>query len=701
EGRAYSPYLYIKYDSSSTSRYLVLNLEAYDFSGNLLAGNSYRSQIDLINLPTNKFDGIYERVLFDVYVVPKNTAKINFELTYNGDGNLDIDALSFEETASVSANLNKLIFKPEEIIGEKASNCNLCFEKSTFNICTDKKSDFLGDCSYMVDKVYDKYESPLQFYLGGENQENPYMGNPADSKDLMPWNSQSLANSNLFCELYTSQAQCIDPNNYVNSKFGKYHLSSGNTLCKWNAVSGCFKDSNNDNFPDTRVKLASGFPKLWLASNYPAVEAAFNSFSEYKYSSDDAGASDFAHACDVLPPVTYMYLVGRDSSGNSVTITENLIGVNDVGNLNLYLELQDQYLESCDNFELEEKLYIDYKINGNPSYFKVDASQYNSHVSVKEQLRHFETGAMMIKDGANNIQIRVFDQSGNIGKDWNFNLLGVDVSAPNISLISPVEVFEIEGIDTIWVGNSPYGKSAEFDFKIKDSSDFSCNFQLFPNSEEILDTYYNHDLINISGTKPEKAFTYVLNDYIYNSSEVSNSYNLEVSCTDVYGQTSKKIYQFKVDFFTSLIVLNPLSFVAKESNIGFLNSPTPFNAISSELGDPFSCNFDFDAQYGLINSALTVNSFPAETPFYIENYADEAFFKNITGVLEFTSDGLKNGSVTCTDSKGNSFSENLIYYYDTVVPKKDSFELIETISGNLKNVLEVGAQYYVRTAEPS
>ncbi|MCA9459325.1 MAG: hypothetical protein KC550_02140, partial [Nanoarchaeota archaeon] len=701
EGRAYSPYLYIKYDTSSQSNALVLSLSAYDFNNVLIPGNSYTSQINLVTLPENKFDGIYERVLFNTYVVPKNTAYLKYELTFTGDKNLDIDALSFEETASVSANLNKLIFKPEEIIGEKASNCNRCFEKSTFNVCTQEKSDYLGDCSYMVGAVYEKYESSLQFYLGGVNMENSFLGNPNDPKDLNPWLAQSLANSNLFCELYTIQSQCENPNNYVNSKFSKYHLSSGNTLCKWNPVSGCFKDSNNDNFPDTRVSLASGFPKLWLASNYPDIEAAFNSFSEYKYSTDDAGASDFAYSCDILPPVTYIYLVGRDSSGNPVTITENTVFAEGIGNLDLHLDLQDQYLESCSKFDFEEKLYVDYKINGNPSYFKVDSSQYNSHVSVKNQLRHFETGEIMIKDGANNIQIRVFDQSGNIGKDWSFDLPNVDASAPNITLVSPEDTFEIDGIDTIWVGNGPFGKSTNFNFNIKDSSDFICNFQLSPNSEEILDIYYDHEILNFTASGPEKDFIYKLNDYIYNTSEVSNSYDLEVSCSDIYGQTSTKKYQFKVDFYTSLIVLEPLSFVAREAKVGFLNGPTQFNAISSELGTPFTCSFDFDAQYGLLNSALSVESFEKQTPFYVENYVDEPFFQNVTGILEFSSDGLKNGSVTCTDSKANSFSEKLIYYYDTVAPKKDSFELINTISGNINNVLEVGGQYYTRTADSS
>ena len=90
-----------------------------------------------------------------------------------------------------------------------------------------------------------------------------------------PWQSQSVSNSELFCEMYLNETSCEDPNNYVNSFYSVYH-SMTSKLCKWHNDYGCFKDSNNDDIPDVIEAKPSSRYMRRTQSYYSNWQARYN-----------------------------------------------------------------------------------------------------------------------------------------------------------------------------------------------------------------------------------------------------------------------------------------------------------------------------------------------------------------------------------------------------------------------------------------
>lgn len=673
----YSFFLYGRLNGLvSSNSQLNLIIKIYDVNNVLIGEDNVPTRESLSDIFSNNLT--FKRIDFNSYKLPDtivNAKKITIGLS-SSNINLDIDALDFEPYSQGTAVVTDNIFKPVEIISYKASKCDLCHDDLKLNLCTEAKASLLGDCSYMVDGPKDSYTSILKNYTG--SKENLY-------STKYPWESQALPNSNLFCELYISQTDCSDSSNYVNSKFGSVHLFSGETLCKWNDNLGCFKDSNNDNLPDTLNNL----PKLRAYSTTFEI-AALNYFDSYVFKGSDAseGDSDFEISCDTLPPNSYLYFTGRNLLGEDKIITSSLTEM--VGDVYLNLEASDAILESCSIFNINNKLYIDFEINGLSGVETYKSNLVSGKFPAKDYFKNLEDEQIFV-DGENQISVFVRDQSGNIGKEWNFNL-NVDANPPLIKLMN---------LDEATLYDEVLGPNTFFNFSITDYSKItSCNYVLTPLSLGVPSFNYqkngSFDLGNYSNSSPY----YKLNLPIFDSSSNGDYYSLDVACTDLFNQVGLKNYIFKVDFSTDIIVLNPKSFRDAFGLTGFMNSNEEFRGISSEYYLN-SCSFDFTGYDFLSENNILVSNYPSgfNVPSLI-GYDNVKFFYNLSGNVNFGSDGRKQGTITCGDNLGNSFIEDLVYYYDTVNPVLVNSSLIGSTLGGIKSVVNVSGNYYTHSTTP-
>ena len=210
------------------SENIVVNVTFYD-SQNVKIESKILNHVPLTNF--NFGFGGFQKLDLESFIVPNSTSNIEFKLIGVGN-NILIDAVSLQVASSATVTEKSNQFIAVEIIKPDASYCDLCYNSLDLNSCTKKKSEILGDCSYMVEDVSKNYHSNLSSYSGKE--ENLFLKMQNES-----WNSQSLTNSLLFCEMYTRQSECLNPNNYINSKYSSIHIEVKNrssTLCKWNVI---------------------------------------------------------------------------------------------------------------------------------------------------------------------------------------------------------------------------------------------------------------------------------------------------------------------------------------------------------------------------------------------------------------------------------------------------------------------------------
>lgn len=673
----YSSFLYARVKGSiSPTSELNLVVKSYDKNNVLIKEDILSSREVLSDIFVDNLT--FKRVDFNSYKTPDSASGIKkLVIGISAVGvDIEIDAVDFEPYSDGSAVVTDNIYKPVEILSYEASNCNLCFDKLKLNLCTQTKSDLLGDCSYLVSSPKESYTSVLKNYTG--SVENVY------SKKY-PWESQSLANSNLFCELYLNSDSCTDSSNYVNSRFSSIHLFSGETLCKWDTNLGCYKDSNNDNLPDTLNGLVNS-----RAVSNAFDSAALNYIDSYAFKGSDTleGDSDFALSCDTLPPNSYLYFTGRNLQGVDKIITSSLSEM--VGGVNLNLQLSDAILSSCQLFDIQNKLYVDYEINGLSGQETYRSNLVGGIFAAKDYFKN-STGSSIFVDGENDISIFVKDQSGNVGKEWKFNL-NVDANAPEIKLMN---------LDEATLSREILGPSTYFNFSITDYSKItSCNYVLTPKSSGV--PAYNYqkngsfDLSNYSNSSPY----YKLDIPIFDSSANGDFYNLDVTCKDLFDQVNTKSYIFKVDFNTAILVLNPKSFRDAFGLSGFMNSAEIFSGVSSEYSLN-SCSLDFTGYDFTGENNIVISNYAQG--FYLPNligYDTVKFFYNLSGNVDFTSDGKKVGKILCSDNLGNKFVEDLIYYYDTIDPRLVNYSLDGVELSGVKSVVDVDGKYYTHSLSP-
>ena len=635
--------------------------------------------------------GVFYSLVFDEHVVSNNVNYIEFKVS--GSADLKIDALSFEHYNADSTVIGGAIFKPVEVIDSSASICELCFNNENLNFCTEAKSDLMGDCSYMVDSYGDEYISDLTSYFG--DKDNYLMDNKSSR-----WVSQSVANSLLFCEMYIDETSCIDGNNYVNSKFSSLHymIDDGSTLCKWTDVYGCYKDSDNNDGPDVLGNLinkdvmgenvlpSSIYLDLYSSSDSEGyLDDGFDSllFSSYLFETnlDLNRLSDFAYSCDILPPESYMYFEARNQSGDVFFLTDEELGFV-VGGVDFNLQAYDIDLESCERFEIEDVLYVDYTVNGNSFYRKTIGSSLSEFVSIKDFFVN-ESG-LLFKEGDNEVEVSVKDQSGNVGKVRSF-VMDVDLNGPSITMLEDV--------------NGVLGPETTLEILVTDYSKIeSCSFSLelyegVSSNEGVISNFYNSsgNLSDYSSLVVEDDSN-ILYDFdlpIYNTTSNENVYDLEILCVDVFEQETVENYMLYVDFNTEFLLQEPLGFINYLGDTGFLNLETLvwITSIEKNLN---SCNFDFlnSAGVGHFNEPVTFNE-----GFVVEDYSSNTvFYTNITGVLDFESDGIHEVSMSCMDSLGNELSKSVTYYYDTVAPNLLDY----SISSSGTSVFLDGSYYAIR-----
>ena len=651
--------------SSNSSSRISIKLESIDRLGNILdertlertySQNEFFSENELV----------FKRVNLATYIPHEDALYVRAYLSSQGD-DIYLDSVIFEPFSRDSLVISDSIFKPIEEIPSKASKCELCYDPLNLNYCTEEKSDYMGDCSYMVNSVNSSYTSQLSNYLGKE--ENQYTRNS-------PWTSQSIPNSKVFCEMFVTEETCEDHSNHPNRVYEDFHPFSKSSLCKWDeTVGGCFKDSNGDNLPDTR----NAIPQLRSLPDFRTLNF------EYDYKRDESAGtpSDYALSCDRYPPNSYMYIKGKDVNGTEVIIDQDFDSNKLVGDLQIYVDIKDPVFEACSDFNLDRKLYIDYAANNYTGFRVVDSNVLKENYAIKDYL--FFDGKSLTKDGFNNISIISKDQSGNFGKDWKFDL-SIDALPPEVNLIQPSA--QPNGFLGI------LGPSSNLTFQISDYSKVDyCNYVLMPNSGSIPSSYYNgsgsFDLAN----KSSQLYNFTLP--IYNSSARGDFYLLGVECADVFGQLSSQTYAFVVDHNTEVLLIEPQPYFNYTFDIGYMNSSGNLIAYSSD-DDLSSCQLNIGPDFNGTNSlSLSRNA----SGFTVQGHGSKLFYYNITGLVDFSSDGIKNGTIECSDNNGNSFSRDLTYYYDTIAPIFNGYYIVGPQGFGLKTLVEVGGKYYTRTNE--
>ncbi len=660
-GKTYDPYLYARTESGPFN--LTLNVTQFDNTG-----KEVESKRDKKELASYAF---FQKIDFGDVPVGRNISRIEFKLESGGD--IEIDSVSFEVLHSSSGNPNSYseVFKPVQIYPKEASFCHLCYSANNLNLCTKSKSDLLGDCTYMVSNPSEPYNSSLSEYFG--KYDNVHM------RGDRPWQSQSVSNSELFCEMYLNETSCEDPNNYVNSHYSVYHNMTSK-LCKWHNDYGCFKDSNNDDIPD----VIKAKPSSYRGASLSDWEA------DYNWQSNDDNLSDFAFSCDTIPPNSYVYFTAKNLSGEDVTITKGDYG-NMVGDVKIYLEYSDFIPPSCEpylNVSSHNQIYLDVNISS------ITYSDQFTH-NLKLNQRGSNSALLPVSEifgqvpnAMYNISIRILDQSGNIGKSWDFSGLNMDLYGPNITLVEP----SLTKHDTILMTSS----SNDFKFNVTgDNGVENCSYSISKSDKSELNNNY---VPNSSGyTIPDSDNQFYFNDTIINSTpEGSEVYDITISCIDIFGQKGEVSYTIIADFHTNFVLIEPLDFKTISEKFGYLNETKFFHGVSSDISpEGFNCSLEFDNLS--TNATQRLNVSHIENSFTPSGLRGD-FHKNITGKMGFNNDGRHEGYVKCIDQNDNEIIQNLTYYYDTVPPELVDFELVDVSTGSEKFVYysQEDGRFYTR-----
>jgi hypothetical protein len=597
-----------------------------------------------------------------------------------GETKINLDLISFEAISKGGFLISDRISKPFQIISEKASRCEICHEEEGLNFCQQKKSRLLGDCSYMPEEEGKGYNfNDIVNYLG--NPENIYKNNNS---------FMSLANSKIFCEIYSHnnkttnpESACESSENFINKNFKKFHPFSENTLCKWDDQYGCFKDSNGDNFPDTRVNLFNVVvPKLRYLDQ--DQREAFESFSEYnKISSEETlKISDFKLGCDYFPPIAHIELIGKKRGESDYKV----INDNDLyGDIQIKYNIQDPFMDSClpfkNDFDLFEtnKLFIDLKIGDKKYYKELDINQIFKKENFVDFLNSFV--GFNVEDledlNFNDVSILVYDYSGNVGDEFSFNLnLDLDPPIINISSILGIDYPNDHVIGFLSTNNKKLNVNV-FDFGGIDS----CSYTLTPQNTALDSSYYNSSgKLNLEGDDFNQNLVFDLP--LFNSSKNGDFYKLTIICLDVFGMGSSKsvffIYDQNIDFY----LVEPQSFIDPGSNVGYLNQNTFSIHLVSEEKNLQECK-------ALVNNndiiPLNVNEVDSGFNILDNNYvpSDLIFYSNITGTINNLMTGENNVSVECKDNNGNIFEQEYKYMYDGDAPFLKNYTLKSYSNGNI------------------
>lgn len=619
---------------------------------------------------------LFKRVFFSLLNVPLETHSIVLDIQNTGSNLFYIDALNLEEVSDSGLSY----YKPLSIISSSASSCNECFVEGSYNTCTQEKSDSLGSCSYMVgDSSLSYGEEFIATALGKSNR---------FTLDDMKWESQSLSDSQVFCELYQRRDQCLNTSNSVYSLYG--------SLCSWNESYGCFKNVYQ--------------PELQIPDHIEMRDLLDNSDLSWEQS------------CDLIAPQVYLELFGRDTDGNFVLFGDSS---SPLGDLYLHYQINDvslDQIEACDSYNLISQVYMNYEIEyldelgvSKSIQRTFPLSLYNQGSSISElqtmPLSHFLVSnpqssqislpLQTIEDQYNIIDkyqvtsfsIEILDQSGNIGYEKKtFSSSFFDFSAPNILLTSHDSVER--GDSTIYdlTTTNILLDSAVFNFSASDRNEVNfCDFRLLggPNS------VYDLGWLEVENFVPSNLslFSIDIRRVIQSTPVFGDFFTMEVRCFDSFGQSSSNKYiDFLVTLNTNVSEFFPTPFPYNYSDIDVSLIPTVTNGFLNSSQEQFyfytnissiSCNYSLNGiDRGFFGSAQPVTS-----PFPILKNYSYVVSNNIT----FVSDGVKDLDLECTSQMG-SFSLEHTYIVDTKNPLALSISLD---SQSLPTIYTYGGEDYL------
>ena len=349
--------------------------------------------------------------------------------------------------------------------------------------------------------------------------------------------------------------------------------------------------------------------------------------------------------------------------------------------MRIHLEYSDFIPPSCEpylNVSSHNQIYLDVNISSitysNQSTYNLRFNQRGSNSSLRPVSEIFG----QVPNAIYNISIRILDQSGNIGKSWDFSGMNMDLYGPNITLIDPPPPSE-DGHAILMTSSSN-----DLKFNVTDeNSVINCSYSISKSGGELNSNY----VPNSSGyTIPPPSGIFYFNDTIINSSlDGSNVYDLTVSCIDVFGQKGEVSYTIIADFHTNFVLIEPSDFEAITEKFGYLNETKFFHGVSSDVSPlGFNCSLEFNNLS--TNATQRLNVSHIEDDGFTPSGLRGDFHKNITGKIGFNNDGRHEGYVKCIDQNDNEIIQNLTYYYDTVPPEFVGFELVDVSSGSEKFV---------------
>ena len=635
----------------------------------------------------------FRRVNYESFTISENIHSLNFTIKANAQ--TIIDAVALQSPDVDNRVENGRLFFPTELVPEEASYCGECFDALGLNTCTKEKSDSLGACSYMVSGPQQKYmynESSQNAYTGKNN--NVYMRVDEENPVKGKWSSQSIASSQVFCEMYVTQESCTDSNSYVNKKYAPLHLfSKENQLCKWDENVGCFKDSNNDNKPDVKA----GF--IRSQNNTESQENVFTLpvLNSYKQESFERNGkqipSDFASACDTLPPIVHSFVEAKNTSGDVIKVeNNNYDGL--IGNVSLRIKVQDvlPYDYACEPYtsqqsaaEISKDTFI---------VFSSEDSSPKMQIGGMGLQRYNLKDVFGTIDDVGNLSYKVFDQSGNVGAKKDFEGLNVDLNSPALKPEFEAKIHEkgdtfydepkeiTQGISEFaFIKSSKYlAQESTLNFSLTDKGGVdSCRYS-FENVDGLNE---NSNLegktipeITFEEKRNEESFGINLSQHINNVKTTGGGADIVVNCEDIFGQTTTHRYTFRVvgDLYVHTpkpIEFNPEDYTSDNiffSEEGFYNTSTHNVEVFISRNDIESCSF--------AGKSMPIAT---EGSFEVEGIDGSFEAKASSTNLEFSNSqsSQKDIQIQCETRSGTQVSGEVTYFIENDLPQLNSMKLSE------------------------
>ena len=580
---------------------------------------------------------------------------------------------------------------PEELFVAGSFDCSICSETGELGLCSIENLDEFSSCEriapendvYSLEEVYDLEEHR---YYDDKSMEyvNPYAR-------VLGAEHIFLEEDSVFCELYIDEDSCTNPDNKLNSKWSQYHQTS-NGLCKWQSSSQlpndgiCFKDSNDDNLPDTIISgEITELDELILNEDYV--------FSNYNVEYNEK-FNDFQLSCDVLPPKVFIqaYKTSLNEDGELVTLPlqENEY---DNGVLSyVYVRIEEYLSSSCDIYNengknryprsvtlafdndieiLASSFFPEYE-NGTEYFEKMYSSS-----EFLQLLDYIELDESYLESG----NIRVFDAAGNKGSTVTF---------ATGSFSDPIE-FDVEISLKSQLGEIFNGSTLSI---LSDESDEEeriqkCSITAVENQEVI---YFKEDIEEFGSdvNYPIGNDIYVAIEEKYGlSSSRSFEVFIQVACNDEFNRL--KVILEDVVFSTqdSIIVQTLGNGIVNSQDISYINS------------DAKDVQLELIAKEDVICSDVIVRGYEDSSfgAISFDKNDDSLYSKYSNSLFDFSQllldDGIYDVVLECSNTQGD-FEKVIPFELDTEPFNEDKIKFIHKEDSKWT---EIDSKVYIDASE--